>query len=165
MGILDKIKSVEVPDVSKAAASTAELQEKVSKFLADNNDKLKKWFSDNQLEEKLSKVAKKAGAVVIFPVLLLYNLFKSDHVPAQDKMMIIASLAYFIMPMDIIPDVILGVGYADDGLAIMTCLKKLASSITPQIMDQTREMSKGLLGEIDEKDIKHITDLENGKTE
>ena len=60
MGILDKIKSVEVPDVSKVAASTAELQEKVSKFLADNNDKLKKWFSDNQLEEKLSKVAKKA---------------------------------------------------------------------------------------------------------
>ena len=67
--------------------------------------------------------------------------------------------------MDIIPDIIIGAGYADDGLAIMTCLKKLASSITPQIMDQTREMSKGLLGEIDEKDIKHITDLENGKTE
>ena len=63
--------------------------------------------------------------------------------------MIIAPLAYFILPIDLIPDMILGLGYADDGIAVMAALKAITTSITPEIIEQTKLMHKNLIGEID----------------
>lgn len=153
MKIFEKFKSQE-----PTRYSTAELQEKVVKYLAENTDKLKKWFSDAQLSEKLGKVAKKVGSAILYPVLLLYNLYKSPDTSAKDKMMIIAPLAYFILPIDLIPDAIVGLGFADDGLAVMTALKTLATSMTPEIFEQTKLMHKNLIGDIDEQVAKQIED-------
>lgn len=137
--------------------STAELQEKVAKYLIENADKLKQWFSDTQLTEKLGKVAKKVGSSILYPVLLLYNIYQSPSTSTTDKMKIIAPLAYFILPIDLIPDAILGLGFADDGLAVMASLKSLASSITPDIIAQTKSLHKNIIGDdIDEKMAKKI---------
>lgn len=58
-------------------------------------------------------------------------------------------MAYFILPVDLIPDPILGLGYADDGIALMAALKVLTSAMTPEIIEQTKLMHKNLIGEID----------------
>ena len=162
---IDKFRSKEADlEVSESTESGEErysiqdLQEKVMKYLAENTEKLKKWFSDAQLSEKLAKVAKKVGAAILYPVLLLYNLYKSPNTPAQAKMMIIAPLAYFILPVDMIPDALVGLGYTDDAVAIMAALKGLASSLTPEIFEQTREMHKNLIGELDNAIVKKIED-------
>ena len=149
---VDKLKSIEIP------TQTQELQSKVSAFLVENSDKLKQWYSDKQMDEKIKAVAKKAGATVIYPVLLMYNLLNSPNVLIKDKMLIIAPLAYFILPADLIPDVILGAGYVDDGLTVMTALKTVSSSITPSITDQTKVMCKNLIGDADEEAINGILD-------
>lgn len=151
MRVLEKIKNHQ-----PSQDSTIELKEKVGMYLVDNAGKLKKWFSDAQLTEKLSKVARNLGSAILYPVLLLYNLYKSPSTSTKDKMMIIAPLAYFIMPIDLVPDAIVGLGFADDGLAIMTALKTLASSITPEILEQTKAMHKNLIGDIDEKELKKV---------
>ena len=130
-------------------SSTENLPEKVTVYLAENSGKLKKWFSDAQLSAKLGKVAKKVGSVILYPVLLLYNMYKSPNTSSKDKLMIIAPLAYFILPVDLIPDPILGLGYADDGIALMAALKVLTSAMTPEIIEQTKLMHKNLIGEID----------------
>ena len=130
-------------------SSTENLPEKVTVYLAENSGKLKKWFSDAQLSVKLGKVAKKVGSVILYPVLLLYNMYKSPNTSSKDKLMIIAPLAYFILPVDLIPDPILGLGYADDGIALMAALKVLTSAMTPEIIEQTKLMHKNLIGEID----------------
>lgn len=171
--ITDKIKAFGLPkqetqpeDVEQArelASSEDDLKERVEHFLTENADKLKKWYSDNQINEKLGKVARKAGATVIYPVLLLYNLLKSPGVHSKDKMMIMASLAYFVLPVDLIPDFILGLGYADDGVAVMTCIKALTSSITPEISGQTRAMCQNLVGEVSEDVIDSVEDAVNEK--
>lgn len=135
--------------VIKEEFPTENLQEKVTVYLAENSGKLKKWFSDAQLSAKLGKVAKKVGSVILYPVLLLYNMYKSPNTSSKDKLMIIAPLAYFILPVDLIPDPILGLGYADDGIALMAALKVLTSAITPEIIEQTKSMHKNLIGEID----------------
>ena len=98
------------------------LYQKVSQYIADNTDKFKQWYSDNQLHKKLNTVAKKVGATLIYPVILLYNLLNSTNTKGGDKCLIIASLAYFIMPADVIPDVIIGLGFSDDALALTTAL-------------------------------------------
>lgn len=135
--------------VIKEESSTENLPEKVTVYLAENSDELKKWFSDAQLGVKLGKVAKKVGSVILYPVLLLYNLYKSPNTSQKDKLIIIAPLAYFILPIDLIPDMILGLGYADDGIALMAALKVITSSITPEIIEHTKSMHKNLIGEID----------------
>lgn len=142
--------------VIKEESSTENLQEKVTVYLAENSDKLKKWFSDAQLSVKLGKVAKKVGSVILYPVLLLYNMYKSPNTSQKDKLIIIAPLAYFILPIDLIPDMILGLGYADDGIAVMAALKAITTSITPEIIEQTKLMHKNLIGEIDPKIAENI---------
>ena len=132
------------------------LYQKISQYIADNAEKLKQWYSDNQLNEKLSAVAKKVGATLIYPVLLLYNILKSPDTKVRDKFFIIAPLAYFIMPADVIPDFILGLGYSDDALAITTAIKKLSSSITPELMELTKKQCEELVGPVDEKVIGDI---------
>lgn len=151
------VDSNEVEQAKELASSTHELREKVLQFIEDNSEKLKKNFSESKLVEKVGKVAKKAGATIIYPVLLLFNLLKSPHTSSKDKMLIIASLAYFIMPADLIPDFILGLGFADDGLAIMTCIKTFATSITPEVKEQTKALCKDLIGEVDESVINNVS--------
>ena len=140
------------------------LYQKVSQYVADNADKIKQWYSDSQLDEKLKSVAKKVGVVLIYPVLLLYNMLKSADTKAGDKCFIIASLAYFIMPADIIPDIIVGLGYSDDALALTTALKKISSSITSELMDLTKKQCGELIGPVDDKVIGDIeTQIKDNK--
>lgn len=91
-------------------------------------------YSDRRLWEKLFRVAKKAGATVVRPVLELYYLLQSKQVPLQHKAYIIGALGYFILPLDLIPDYMLAVlGFADD-IAVMTfVLKTVKENITPEI--------------------------------
>ena len=103
-----------VAKASKLLESAHELQAKVSQFVANNGDKLKQWYSDNKLDEKIKKVVKKAGAMVIYPVMMLYNLMKSPNTPVKDKALIVAPLAYFILPADMIPDVFVGIAKGGD---------------------------------------------------
>ncbi|MBE6199006.1 MAG: DUF1232 domain-containing protein [Rikenellaceae bacterium] len=149
----------------KFAGKMNELQEKVLQYLADNSEKLKQWYSDSQINEKIAKVAKKAGGIIIYPVLLLFNLMKSPQTTVQNKMFIVAPLAYFVLPTDLIPDFIVAVGYADDGLAIMKCVQSLSSSITPEIKEQTTLQCKGIFGEVDEKMLAQISDAINDNQE
>ena len=67
-----------------------QLQEQVVQYLTDNSEKLKQWYSDNQMDEKIASVAKKAGGIIIYPAILLYNVLKSPQTPLQDKMFIIS---------------------------------------------------------------------------
>ena len=168
--VVETAKSVEcdeIEDIEKSATdldaqsyiseSKEVLQQKLIQYFEENGEKLKKWYSDNKMKEKIGGVAKKVGAVLIFPVLLLYNLFNSPKTSMQDKMFIILPLAYFIMPVDLIPDFMFGVGYSDDVLAIMTSIKKLSKAFTPDIIAQTKIHCKDIFGDIDNSVIENIT--------
>jgi uncharacterized membrane protein YkvA (DUF1232 family) len=74
----------------------------------------------------------------------------------MDKLMIVAPLAYFILPIDLVPDAIVGLGFADDGVALMAALKSLVSSMAPEIFEQTRAMHKNLIGDIDVSAVEKI---------
>jgi len=77
-------------------------------------------ISDHDFLHKISGVPKSAGCAVIRNAITLYVLLREPDVPAWAKMSIVVSLAYFISPIDAIPDFLPG-GYIDD-LAAMTLL-------------------------------------------
>lgn len=151
----------EVQNATKLVKEYDKLQEQVLQYLAENNEKLKQWYSDNQINEKIANVAKKAGGIIIYPVLLLYNVLKSPQTPLKDKMFIIAPLAYFILPADIIPDLFAGIGYMDDALAVTKSLQTVSSSITPEIQAETKLQCEEIFGELDEEILTQIADIIN----
>ena len=152
----------------KLAQSADELYEKVAHYIAENGDKLQKWYSDSKMNEKLEKVGKKIGATILYPVLLLYNLFRAPSTTIGEKMAIVAPLAYFIMPIDMIPDafaIFAGAGYVDDGAAVMACVKALSSSITLEIQNQAKAQCKEIVGEVDEAALNSVSSTLNDNQE
>jgi uncharacterized membrane protein YkvA (DUF1232 family) len=51
--------------------------------------------------------------------------------PMHVRGMLLAAIAYFIVPLDLIPDIIAGLGFADDAALITAVLALVSSHITP----------------------------------
>src|SRR5258705_5497273 len=51
--------------------------------------------------------------------------------PLQVKAALIATLAYFILPTDLIPDFLPGLGYVDDAASLAATLRLVAAHILP----------------------------------
>ena len=62
-------------------------------------------FSANDFVEKISRIAKRAGAKLVYAALLLYYTLQSDKVSTADKAIIIGALGYLISPLDVIPEI------------------------------------------------------------
>ena len=48
------------------------------------------------------------------------------------KLILMGALAYFVMPVDIIPDILPMAGFTDDAAVVATALAAVASAITPE---------------------------------
>ena len=109
-------------------------------------------FSQSEFVEKISRIAKRAGAKLVYAALILYYTLQSDHVSKTDKAIIIGALGYMISPLDVIPDAIPIAGLTDDCAVLMYVLKKVWTDIDPAIVEQAKEkLSKWFDGEeIDE---------------
>lgn len=125
-------------------------QEKLEKQMEEAG----KHFSDDKLWGKLKKFAKKAGASVVYAVLLLYYTLQKPEVPMKTKTIIIGALGYFILPLDLIPDVVVGLGYTDDLGALGIALFQVAMYIDEDIKIQAKEKLKNWFGDnVDTSDI------------
>ena len=113
-------------------------------------------FSQSEFVEKISRIAKRAGAKLVYAALILYYTLQSDHVSKTDKAIIIGALGYMISPLDVIPDAIPIAGLTDDFAVLMYVLKKVWTDIAPSIVEQAKEkLSKWF----DTEEIDEIKDL------
>jgi uncharacterized membrane protein YkvA (DUF1232 family) len=56
--------------------------------------------------------------------------------PLQAKAVLLAALAYFIMPVDLVPDFIAGLGFTDDLTVIVTAFGLVRQHVTPTHRDR-----------------------------
>ena len=56
-------------------------------------------FSRKDFVEKIARIAKGAGAKLVYAALILYYTLQSDKVSATNKAMIIGALGYLISPV------------------------------------------------------------------
>ena len=101
--------------------------------------KYKSSYTEENLQTKLKKYGKKIGVNTTYYILLLYQMIVSNIVPIADKAIIIAALGYFISPLDIIPDIIIGTGFIDDVSVMLIALRQVVKNITPEIKQQAKE--------------------------
>src|ERR1700704_1599818 len=71
-------------------------------------------YADETFWEKLAKQGAEAGPQLVEKSLVLYYTMKNPQTPTRIKASIMGALAYFILPLDAIPDALVGVGYLDD---------------------------------------------------
>lgn len=113
-------------------------------------------FSKREFVEKIARIAKSAGAKLVYAALILYYTLQSDKVSATNKAMIIGALGYLISPLDVVPDAIPIAGLADDLGVLVFVLKKVWTDVDPDIQVKARQrLSKWF----DEDEIEEINDL------
>ena len=85
-------------------------------------------YSEQGLRDKLTRIARKAGAKVVYAVLVAYYAVQSDALSFSDKAKLYGALGYFILPVDLIPDTILAMGYTDDMAALLYVLRTVSTN-------------------------------------
>lgn len=115
-------------------------------------------FSRGEFLEKISRVAKRAGAKLVYSALILYYTLQSDQVSVKDKAIIIGALGYLISPLDVVPDAIPIVGLGDDLSVLVYVLQKVWGDVSEDVKQKAKEkLSKWF----DDDEILEINDLFN----
>jgi uncharacterized membrane protein YkvA (DUF1232 family) len=86
-------------------------------------------YSPPRLWAKLCRIAKVAGAKTLLTTLTLFYCLQDRDTPRWARGVIIGALGYLVLPLDLIPDIIPGVGYADDWAALVAALATVAAYI------------------------------------
>ena len=119
--------------------------------------KYKDKFSNNGFIDKISHVAKRAGAKLVYVALILYYTLQSDKVSVKDKAVIIGALGYLISPLDVLPDAFPIVGLTDDLTVLMYVLHKVWGDVSDDIKQKAHDK---LVQWFDEEEIEETKDLE-----
>jgi len=101
--------------------------------MSEDTKKYEKDYDDGSFWKKVKKYAVKAGREVIEKALQLYYALQNKDTPLWAKSVIIGALGYFISPIDIIPDAIPVIGYADDLGVLTAAIATVSTYITPEI--------------------------------
>ena len=94
--------------------------------------------------------AKDIGAKTVYAVLLLYYAYKRKETPFWARNIIMASIAYFLSPIDTIPDLTPFLGFTDDLSVIMLGLVTVACFINEEVRQQAKVKLGTIFKEYDE---------------
>ncbi len=113
---------------------------------ADDMEKYQKHYTEKGFWKKLGRTAKRAGSKVVYNALLLFYVLKDKNTPLKSKSIIVGALGYFILPIDLIPDLIPIAGFSDDLTALTAVVMAVSTSVTPEIKKKAEEKTAELLG-------------------
>jgi uncharacterized membrane protein YkvA (DUF1232 family) len=94
-------------------------------LLADKYDEASLW-------RKVGRFARRAGREVIAKVLVLHFCLKDPDTPRWARRVIMGALAYFVIPIDAIPDIAPFAGFVDDFGILVVALAMVVTHIKPE---------------------------------
>ncbi|WP_328591974.1 YkvA family protein [Bacillus salipaludis] len=134
-------------ELSIEESKIEELKMEAENMEEEDIQKHEKHYSNERLWKKVQKFSKKAGSSVVYAVLILYYTLQKPGIPLKVKATIAGALGYFILPIDLIPDVAIGVGYVDDLGILMAALFQVAMHIDDGIKKQAKEKLSDWFGD------------------
>ncbi|RLQ89111.1 YkvA family protein [Notoacmeibacter ruber] len=90
---------------------------------AEREDRVRRSFWT-----KLKRVARQIP--FIEDLVAAYYCALDPHVPIKARGILLAALAYFILPFDFLPDIILGIGFTDDMAVLMYAISTIRGHMT-----------------------------------
>lgn len=100
--------------------------------------KYEKFYEEHKFFKKIKALAFKGSEKILYISFILYEVLISEGTPPSIKTSIISGLGYFICPIDLIPDMIVGVGLSDDLGALMVSIKLCEAYITDEIKEKAK---------------------------
>jgi len=110
-------------------------------------------YSEEKLWEKILKFALAAGVNLIYIVLLLFFSYQKSDTPKWAKNVIRGALGYFILPFDVVPDVVPGFGYLDDTAVLMVAIGTIAFYIDEETKLKAKVKLHDWFGDYNESDL------------
>ena len=110
------------------------------KKYAENYDEKKMW-------SKIKDFFFEAGINLVIKVVQLWYVLQKTEVPVHVKVAIMGAIAYFVMPVDFILDVLPG-GYHDDLLAVTLTLIAAEEYIDDEVRRKAREKVMEIVDEL-----------------
>ena len=117
---------------------------------------LEKYIPDydaRKFWKKLTRTFKRLGAKAAYYALILYYAMQDPQVSRKDKGIIIGALGYFLLPFDLMPDFLPGIGYTDDIAALTFAIYKVWRCITPLVKSQAESQVYAWFGDVDQGDL------------
>ncbi len=106
-----------------------------AKVILQNEDKLNNLFVE--MERKLKAIPQIGEGLSHIPVLaaMVNSYVKKEYtkVPLGTIIAMVSAIAYFVSPIDIVPDIIPGAGFIDDAFVVAACLSLVDSDIKDYI--------------------------------
>lgn len=65
-------------------------------------------------------------------LLAAYYCARDPETPTRVRAILLAALAYFVLPTDMIPDFIVGLGFSDDAAVLMAAVGLISAHLKPQ---------------------------------
>ncbi len=122
-----------------------DLGENADTALADSH--LPQVMARNESKVRLGFWAKIARVARWIPfsedVVAAYYCAFDSKTPFRVRGTLLAALAYFILPTDLIPDIILGFGFTDDAAVIATAIALVRNHITAEHRDAAKKALDG----------------------
>lgn len=91
-------------------------------------------LNEQRVDEGFWPKMRRVAAKVPFAkeALSVWYCAKDDDTPLAAKGMMLAALAYFVLPVDAIPDVIVGLGYTDDAAVFTALMAIVGRNLKPK---------------------------------
>lgn len=110
----------------------------------DNNNQMLQPTDRQALAEK----AKQPGfwRDLLSQIRLIWYLFKDSEVPIYLKIIPVLPVIYLLLPIDLVPDILLGFGQLDDLTALVVGAKMFLSLAPPHVVERYRTQIREELG-------------------
>lgn len=110
-------------------------------------------YSEGAFWNKVKKIASRAGVKTVYYALVLYYTLADPYTPAKYKAVITGALGYFILPFDLLPDLLPFSGMADDWAALVAAVAYVTSAITPAIKEKARAKVNSWFGHVEDSSL------------
>ncbi len=92
-----------------------------------------KIVGEDNVRTKFWRTAKKAARQIPFmeDVVAAYYCALDKETPLKVKAILFGALAYFVLPVDAIPDFVAGIGFTDDIAVLTAAITAVRAHITP----------------------------------
>ncbi len=101
-------------------------------------------------------------SIIVEKALILYIILTDRLTPLWVRALVAATLIYLINPLDAIPDVLPGIGLADDLAVIAVTLERLSRFVTPRVKMRAKRLAPEWLARAGTNDYKTNTNNEQG---
>ena len=87
-------------------------------------------------EGALRRLLRRAGRTLARPAIECLELLLDGNTPPQVRLTMLAALTYLLVPIDLIPDFVPVLGYADDAVIVALALRSVTKTAGPAALEK-----------------------------